>query len=259
MCQWATPAFSGAAGLTKKSIRAKIRLEMRIPGLGGDVMAKLGASPVSLPGGQIYENLVSGAIDATEWVGPWNDEAMKFYEAANIIISRVCMSQLHSFTLVSTPHFGAAGKSDPALGEAVAQGEDNNFMAEYNAETGYLERLKDQGVVVKEFNDDVYSAFKRGSDEVYARRCAHSALAKKIHESMVNARKTVGDYVQLNDVAYTNKARCAELNLIEGCNSLIFFHIIPEILVMALLSQSSIFTALRMFGLSRIFGTCVCY
>ena len=43
---------------------------MRIPGLGGDVMAKLGASPVSLPGGQIYENLVSGAIDATEWVGP---------------------------------------------------------------------------------------------------------------------------------------------------------------------------------------------
>ena len=57
-------------------------LKMRIPGLGGDVMAKLGASPVSLPGGQIYENLVSGAIEATEWVGPWNDEAMKFYEAA---------------------------------------------------------------------------------------------------------------------------------------------------------------------------------
>ena len=57
-------------------------LKMRIPGLGGDVMAKLGASPVSLPGGQIYENLVSGAIDATEWVGPYNDYFMKFYEAA---------------------------------------------------------------------------------------------------------------------------------------------------------------------------------
>ena len=57
-------------------------LKMRIPGLGGDVMSKLGASPVSLPGGQIYENLVSGAIDATEWVGPWNDEVMKFFEAA---------------------------------------------------------------------------------------------------------------------------------------------------------------------------------
>ena len=57
-------------------------LKMRIPGLGGDVMAKLGASTVSLPGGQIYENLIAGSIDATEWVGPWNDGFMKFYEAA---------------------------------------------------------------------------------------------------------------------------------------------------------------------------------
>ena len=55
---------------------------MRIPGLGGQVLAKLGASTVSLPGGQIYENLVSGTIDATEWVGPYNDYFMKFYEAA---------------------------------------------------------------------------------------------------------------------------------------------------------------------------------
>jgi adenylate kinase len=73
-----------------------------------------------------------------------------------------------------------------------------------------LERLvKDQGVVVKEFSEDVYSAFKRGSDEVYEEVQAHSALAKKIHESMVNARKTVGDYIQLNDVAYTNKRNAA--------------------------------------------------
>ena len=73
-----------------------------------------------------------------------------------------------------------------------------------------LERLvNDQGVVVKEFNDDVYAAFKRGSDEVYEEVQTHSALAKKIHESMVNARKIVGDYVQLNDVAYTNKRNAA--------------------------------------------------
>ena len=61
----------------------------------------------------------------------------------------------------------------------------------------------------KEFNEDVYAAFKRGSDEVYEEVQAHSALAKKIHESMVSARKTVGDYVQLNDVAYTNKRNAA--------------------------------------------------
>jgi TRAP-type mannitol/chloroaromatic compound transport system substrate-binding protein len=71
-------------GLTKKLdlLTTFKGLKMRMPGLGGQVLGKLGGSPISLPGGQIYENLVSGAIDATEWVGPWNDEAMKFHEAA---------------------------------------------------------------------------------------------------------------------------------------------------------------------------------
>ena len=185
---------------------------MRIPGLGGDVMAKLGASPVSLPGGQIYENLVSGAIDATEWVGPWNDEAMKFYEAAKYYYypgMHEPASQLH--TGFNASFWSKLSASDKALIYSVAVGEDSNFMAEYNAKNGAaLERLvNDQGVVVKEFNDDVYAAFKRGSDEVYAEVVEHSALAKKIHESAMNARKVVGDYVQLNDVAYVNKRNAA--------------------------------------------------
>ena len=187
-------------------------LKMRIPGLGGDVMAKLGASPVSLPGGQIYENLVSGAIDATEWVGPWNDEAMKFYEAAKYYYypgMHEPASQLHAGFNAS--FWSGLSASDKALISAVAQGEDNNFMAEYNAKNGAaLERLvKDQGVIVKEFNDDVYAAFKQGSDEVYAEVRDHSALAAKIHDSAMNARKVVGDYIQLNDVAYTNKRNAA--------------------------------------------------
>ncbi|MDC1118170.1 TRAP transporter substrate-binding protein [Alphaproteobacteria bacterium] len=187
-------------------------LKMRIPGLGGDVMAKLGASPVSLPGGQIYENLVSGAIDATEWVGPWNDEAMKFYEAAKYYYypgMHEPASQLHAGFNAS--FWSGLSASDKALISAVAQGEDNNFMAEYNAKNGAaLERLvKDQGVIVKEFNDDVYAAFKQGSDEVYAEVREHSALAAKIHDSAMNARKVVGDYIQLNDVSYTNKRNAA--------------------------------------------------
>jgi TRAP-type mannitol/chloroaromatic compound transport system substrate-binding protein len=59
---------------------------MRMPGLGGQGLTKMGASAVSLPGGQIYENLVSGAIEATEWVGPYNDYFMKFYEAAEVLL-----------------------------------------------------------------------------------------------------------------------------------------------------------------------------
>ena len=74
---------------------------MRIPGLGGEVMSKLGASTVSLPGGQIYENLVSGSIDATEWVGPYNDYFMKFYEAAKYYYKKTGRAITFEYILIS--------------------------------------------------------------------------------------------------------------------------------------------------------------
>ena len=64
-------------------------LKMRMPGLGGMMITKLGASVVGMPGGQIYENLVNGTIDACEWVGPWNDERSRFYEAAKYYLSLI--------------------------------------------------------------------------------------------------------------------------------------------------------------------------
>ncbi len=57
-------------------------LKMRIPGLGAEVLKRAGGTPVSLPGGEIYTSLQSGAIDATEWVGPYNDLAFGLYKAA---------------------------------------------------------------------------------------------------------------------------------------------------------------------------------
>jgi TRAP-type mannitol/chloroaromatic compound transport system substrate-binding protein len=57
-------------------------LKMRIPGLGGEVLKHAGGTPVNLPGGELFTSLQSGAIDATEWVGPYNDLAFGLYKAA---------------------------------------------------------------------------------------------------------------------------------------------------------------------------------
>lgn len=57
-------------------------IKMRIPGLGGKVLNKAGGIAVSLPGGELFAALQSGAIDATEWVGPYNDLAFGFYKVA---------------------------------------------------------------------------------------------------------------------------------------------------------------------------------
>lgn len=180
-------------------------LKMRIPGLGGDVLAKLGASPVSLPGSQIYENLLSGSIEATEWVGPWNDQVMKFYEAAKFYYypgmhepgSMLAMGFNASF-------WNSLSRSDQELIEAAAAMENDVMMAEYNAKNGaaLAELIRDQGVELREFNDDVYDAFGEAAEEVFDEVRQHSDLANRIHESFLKGREEIGGWTNISDQAY---------------------------------------------------------
>ena len=57
-------------------------LKMRIPGIGGEVFKRAGGVPVNIPGGELYTALQTGVIDATEWVGPYNDLAFGFQQIA---------------------------------------------------------------------------------------------------------------------------------------------------------------------------------
>ena len=180
-------------------------LKMRIPGLGGQVIGKLGGSPVSLPGGQIYENLVSGAIDATEWVGPWNDEAMKFQEAAKYYYypgmhepgsMLACGCNKSWLTSLS--------KSDQMIIEAAAAMENDVMMAEYNAKNGAaLKRLiNDHGVKLEQFSDKVYDGFAKAAEEVFEEVQAHSDLAARVHASFLKGRKDIGAWTNLSDSPY---------------------------------------------------------
>jgi TRAP-type mannitol/chloroaromatic compound transport system substrate-binding protein len=180
-------------------------LKMRIPGQGGDVMAKLGASPVSLPGGQIYENLVSGSIDATEWVGPWNDEAMKLYEAAKFYYWPGFHEPGPMLAIgMNKSWWEDLSTSDQLTIEAASSMENDVMMSEFNAKNGAsLQRLVDeQGVELREFSDDIYDAFGRASEEVYEEVKAHSDLAARIHESYRQARVELGSWTKLADQAY---------------------------------------------------------
>ena len=180
-------------------------LKMRIPGLGGDVMAKLGASPVSLPGGQIYENLVSGAIDATEWVGPWNDQVMKFYEAAKYYYYPGMHEPGAMLAIgMNSSFWNNLSKSDQLILEAASSMENDVMMSEYNAKNGaaLASLIRDQGVQLREFNDDVYDAFGEAAVEVFETVSDHSDLARRIHESFLKARVEIGGWTNISDQAY---------------------------------------------------------
>jgi len=183
-------------------------LKMRIPGLGGDVMAKLGASPVSLPGGQIFENLVSGAIDATEWVGPYNDFFMKFYEAAKYYYWPGMHEPGSQLALgMNGAWWGTLTKTEQAIIEAAANEENARQMAETNANNGaFLTKLQtEHGVELREFNDDVYDSFGEAAAEVLEEARDHSPLSKEIYDSFIAARKDIGSWSGVSDAAYVVK------------------------------------------------------
>ena len=180
-------------------------LKMRIPGLGCDVMAKVGVSPVSLPGGQIYENLMSGAIDACEWVGPWNDYAMKFYEAAEYYYYPG-MHEPGGFN-----SFGFNAKFWNDLSETHKQvitacaHEHNDYnAAEYNANNGtYLTKMiEEHGVKVRKFSDELYDTWAVGAKQVFEEVQAHSDLANRIYTSFAKARDDVGRWKNLSEGPY---------------------------------------------------------
>lgn len=183
-------------------------LKMRIPGLGGDVMAKLGASPVSLPGGQIFENLVSGAIDATEWVGPYNDFFLKFYEAAKFYYWPGMHEPGSQLALgMNASWWGTLTKTQQAIIQAACNEENARQMAETNANNGtFLTKLiNEHGVQLREFNDDVYDAFGQAANEVLEEARAHSPLARDIFDSVIAARKDIGSWTAIADAAYVQK------------------------------------------------------
>ena len=183
-------------------------LKMRIPGLGGDVMAKLGASPVTLPGGQIYENLVSGAIDATEWVGPWNDSFMKFYEAAKFYYFPGMHEPGSMLSLgMNASFWGKLSKGDKILIEATSVAENDIMMAEYNAKNGSSLKtlIEDQGVELREFSDETFDSFGKAANEVFEEVRAHSPLANRIHESFLKARADIGAWSNISDAAYSRQ------------------------------------------------------
>lgn len=180
-------------------------LKMRMPGLGGDVLAKLGASPVSLPGSQIYENLVSGAIDATEWVGPWNDSFLKFYEAAKFYYYPGMHEPGAMLAVgINEKFWKGLSKADQLMVEAASSMENDVMMAEYNAKNGFfLKKLQEeQGVKLRKFSDEIYDSFGEAADEVFEEVQNHSPLAKRVHESFVKARTEIGAWQNISDVEY---------------------------------------------------------
>ncbi len=193
-------------------------LKMRIPGLGGTVMSKLGVSTISLPGGQIYENLVSGAIDATEWVGPYNDYFMKFYEVTKYYYTSGMHEPNANIAFgMNAEWFGNLSDWEKAVIEAACKEENNNMFSEVQAKNGeYLTKLiEDHGVQVASYGDDIWDAFGEAAAQVFEETRAKSALAAEVDDAFQKALREIGKSMALMQGQFTSQ-RNRVLGLDEG-------------------------------------------
>jgi TRAP-type mannitol/chloroaromatic compound transport system substrate-binding protein len=183
-------------------------LKMRIPGLGGEVIKELGGTSVTLAGGEILPALQAGTIDATEWVGPWNDLAFGFYK----VVKNYHYPGFHEpGTMIS---FGVRravwdklSKADQAVIEACCHAENNFDLAEFNANnTAALNTLiTEHGVKLVEFSDDIYRAVGKVAKGVLEKTAAADPLTKKVVDSFMDFRKKAIAWTKLSDQAYANK------------------------------------------------------
>ena len=183
-------------------------LKMRIPGLGGQVLAKLGAATVSLPGGQIYENLVSGTIDATEWVGPYNDYFMKFYEAAKYYYTGGMHEPGAQLSLtMNKSWWSTLSDTERSIITAAAREENGNQFFETMALNGeYLQKLvEEHGVEVRSFNDDVWDAMAEASEEVFGEIASYDALAEEVNNAVQDKMREIGKGLALFEGQFTNQ------------------------------------------------------
>ncbi len=159
-------------------------LKMRIAGLAGRVLAKVGVVPQQISGGDIYPALEKGTIDAAEWVGPYDDEKLGFNKVAKYYYYPGWWEggpQLDLF--VNIKQWEALPPEYKSVLESACAEANLDMLAKYDAvNPAALRRLVAQGVQLRPFSREILNACYAAANAVYAEEAEKNAKFKKIYE-----------------------------------------------------------------------------
>ena len=180
-------------------------LKMRIPGLGGKVLAKSGGTPMLMAGGEIYTNLERGVIDATEWIGPYHDYLMGFqnvakyyyypgwHELGTVLEMLVSKSKFEALPtdlqeIIRTACLRLNRITPVRLDTMNAQ---------------YLPKIQaSQGVSMRLYPDEVMKTFRANTMETIAELTASDPQSKKIYEAFLDFQKKIVPWMTISEKAF---------------------------------------------------------
>ena len=182
-------------------------LKFRMPGLGGEVLRRLGATVVNLPGGEIFPALQAGTIDGTEWVGPFNDLAFGFYKVAKYYywpgFHEPCTT---GEVLVNKKVWQGLSKDHREIIAVAVQAEATIEHAEfdYKSSDALDVLLNKHGVKMRKFSDDMLKEIGVAAIEVVAEIGNKDPFTKKVYESFVAQRKKAIGWSAIGEQGFMN-------------------------------------------------------
>jgi TRAP-type mannitol/chloroaromatic compound transport system substrate-binding protein len=180
-------------------------LKMRIPGLGGEVLKRAGGTPVNLPGGELYTSLQSGAIDATEWVGPYNDLAFGFYKVAKYYYYPGWHEPGTTLeAIINKKAFSELPGDLQSIVLNACKVVNQDMLAEYTARNNAALQtlINKHKVQLRQFPDDVLKKLRNLSDQVVAEVANKDKMSKQVYESFKQFRDQAMAWHKISEQTY---------------------------------------------------------
>ena len=180
-------------------------LKMRIPGLGGEVLRRAGGTPVTLPGSEIFTALQTGAIDATEWVGPYNDASFGLHKAARYYYYPGWQEPGPGLeTIINKEAWDALPADLQEIVSTTCQAISLDMAAEYtHGNAMSLQRLKeDPDIEIRPFPDEVIRLLRSIAQEVVEELMAADPAAAKIGTAYFEFLDQVSANSSISEQAY---------------------------------------------------------
>ncbi len=179
-------------------------LKMRIAGLAGQVMQKVGVTPQQIAGGDVYPALEKGTIDATEFVGPYDDQKLGFHRIAKYYYYPAWWEggpAMHAF--FNLEKFNELPESYQQILTNACASANNNMLANYDAHNAVaLKELVAAGAVLKPFSQEIMEACYKAALETYAELSEQSPDFKKLYDSQLAFKRDAYLWAQVAEYSY---------------------------------------------------------